>query len=113
MMRAISFSKLVNRLLVCAPCRRKSVSHKGRPEKPVASRGHFTVYTVDQIRYMVPITYLDHEAFRGMLDQSEEEFGLPGSGPIMLPCDAYFMEHLMLLIKRTAMDHEKTILLSK
>ncbi|KAI9181161.1 hypothetical protein LWI28_012008 [Acer negundo] len=30
---------------------------------------------------------------------SEEEFGLPGNGPIMLPCDAAFMEYALSLIQ--------------
>ena len=30
---------------------------------------------------------------------SEEEFGLPGNGPITLPCDAVFMEYALSLIQ--------------
>ncbi|KAJ0963996.1 hypothetical protein J5N97_029118 [Dioscorea zingiberensis] len=58
----------------------------------VAEKGHFFVYTSDGKRFMVPLAYLDNNIFKELLKISEEEFGLPGDGPITLPCDAASME---------------------
>ncbi|CAL1398155.1 unnamed protein product [Linum trigynum] len=64
-------------------------------------KGHFAVYTVeDQKRFMVPMCCLEDQVFRQLLEMSEEEFGLPGNGPIRLPCDGLFMEGLVSWIKR-------------
>ncbi|KAM3217319.1 hypothetical protein P3L10_026762 [Capsicum annuum] len=45
---------------------------------------------------------------------SEEEFGLPSSSPITLPCDSSFMEYIISLIKKgvAAGDLHRTLLLS-
>ncbi|KAF8410332.1 hypothetical protein HHK36_002859 [Tetracentron sinense] len=61
------------------------------------SDGHFVVYTIDKKRFVVPLRYLNHNIFRELFRMSEEEFGLPGDGPITLPCDAFFMEYVVLL----------------
>ncbi|XWS55149.1 hypothetical protein CRYUN_Cryun10bG0150000 [Craigia yunnanensis] len=44
---------------------------------------------------------------------SEEEFGLPGNETITLPCEAFIMDYIILLISRgTAKDLEKALLVS-
>ncbi|KAJ0960303.1 hypothetical protein J5N97_001874 [Dioscorea zingiberensis] len=58
----------------------------------VAEKGHFFVYTSEGKRFMVPLAYLDNNIFKELLKISEEEFGIPGDGPITLPCDAASME---------------------
>ncbi|KAK0575761.1 hypothetical protein LWI29_006563 [Acer saccharum] len=58
----------------------------------VAQKGHFVVYSIDKKRFEVPLQYLNNEIFKELLQMSQEEFGLPTTGPIMLPCDAVFME---------------------
>ncbi|KAJ0960300.1 hypothetical protein J5N97_001871 [Dioscorea zingiberensis] len=58
----------------------------------VAEKGHFFVYTSDRKRFMVPLAYLDNNIFKELLKISKEEFGLPGDGPITLPCDAASMD---------------------
>ncbi|KAK3231954.1 hypothetical protein Dsin_003835 [Dipteronia sinensis] len=58
----------------------------------VAQKGHFVVYSIDKQRFEVPLQYLNNEIFKELLKMSQEEFGLPTTGPIMLPCDAVFME---------------------
>ncbi|KAJ9704588.1 hypothetical protein PVL29_002921 [Vitis rotundifolia] len=80
---------------------------------PVADKGHFVVYTSDRIRFVVPLVYLDNFIFRELFQMAEEEFGLPGNGPIILPCDAVFMEYAVSLIQRhVAKDLEKALLMS-
>ncbi|KAH7692280.1 Small auxin-up RNA protein [Dioscorea alata] len=58
----------------------------------VAEKGHFFVYTSEGKRFMIPLAYLTNNIFKELLRISEEEFGLPGDGPITLPCDAASME---------------------
>ncbi|KAJ6896993.1 hypothetical protein NC651_023012 [Populus alba x Populus x berolinensis] len=50
---------------------------------------------------------------RQLLVMSEEEFGLPGDGPITLPCDAVFMEYVCSSIQgRVDREIEKAMLMS-
>lgn len=66
----------------------------------VAERGHFVVYTRDQRRFVMPLAYLYTSIFHELFKMSEEEFGLSSKGPITLPCDAVFMNYVVLLIQR-------------
>ncbi|KAG5581804.1 hypothetical protein H5410_052431 [Solanum commersonii] len=59
----------------------------------IVDKGHFVLYTTNQKRFVVPLTYLQHDVIRQLLHMSEEEFGLPSDGPITLPCDALFMNY--------------------
>ncbi|KAI9182183.1 hypothetical protein LWI28_022901 [Acer negundo] len=94
--------KLARKWRRVAALRRKRIS---LPElntssaAPVADKGHFVVYTADQRRFVLPISYLSNQIFQELLRMSEEEFGLPGNGPITLPCDLVFMEYAMSLIQ--------------
>ncbi|XP_016479383.2 auxin-responsive protein SAUR68-like [Nicotiana tabacum] len=80
----------------------------------IVEKGHFVVYTADQMRFAIPLSYLENEAIRQLLQMFEEEFGLPSCGPITLPCDSLFMDHIILLIKKGAAAGEvnKALLLS-
>nr|CAD1821292.1 unnamed protein product [Ananas comosus var. bracteatus] len=79
----------------------------------IASKGHVFVYTADGNRFMVPLKYLRSDIFRELFKRSEEEFGLPTDGPIMLPCDAAFMAYIIsLLRRRVSVDMEKAVLAS-
>ncbi|KAG1361035.1 Auxin-responsive protein SAUR36 [Cocos nucifera] len=66
----------------------------------VADKGHFIVYTSEGKRFMVPLAFLDSRIFQELFRMSEEVFGSPGDGPIMLPCDAVFMEYATSLLRR-------------
>ncbi|XP_021903796.1 auxin-responsive protein SAUR68-like [Carica papaya] len=79
----------------------------------VADKGHFVVYTADKMRFLFPIAYLNNPIVRELFKMSEEEFGLPSDGPIMLPCDAVFMEYVVSLIQQRAdKTTEKALLMS-
>lgn len=81
---------------------------KSKPDK-----GHFVVYTADGRRFVVPLAYLSTPIFIQLLEMSEEEFGLPGNGPITLPCDAVFMDYVVSLVGRCACKEvEKALLVS-
>ncbi|KAK6774958.1 hypothetical protein RDI58_025959 [Solanum bulbocastanum] len=80
----------------------------------IVEKGHFAVYTADQVRFVIPLAYLENEVIRQLLNMSEEEFGLPSGGPITLPCDSAFMDYIISLIKKgvAAGDLHKALLLS-
>ncbi|KAJ0964017.1 hypothetical protein J5N97_029139 [Dioscorea zingiberensis] len=78
----------------------------------VAEKGHFFVYTSDGKRFMVPLAYLDNNIFKELLKISEEEFGLPGDGPITLPCDAVSMEYVLCMLRRGVSQEVERALLS-
>ncbi|KAJ8551720.1 hypothetical protein K7X08_021735 [Anisodus acutangulus] len=51
----------------------------------IVEKCHFVVYTADQKRSVIPLAYLENEIIRELLSISEEEFGLPSGGSIILP----------------------------
>ncbi|KAK6946512.1 Small auxin-up RNA [Dillenia turbinata] len=73
--------------------------------------GHFVVYTTDRRRFVIPLAHLNNEVFIELFRRSEEEFGLPGNGPIILPCDASFLEYIVLLIGRRMAKNVQNALL--
>ncbi|KAK1588076.1 hypothetical protein Q3G72_010226 [Acer saccharum] len=98
-----------------AALRRKRISLPGlntssSSTAPVADKGHFVVYTADQRRFVLPISYLSNQIFQELLRMSEEEFGLPSNGPITLPCDAVFIEYAVSLIQGCVDRHLKEAL---
>ncbi|KAK4401338.1 Auxin-responsive protein SAUR61 [Sesamum angolense] len=66
----------------------------------VVDKGHFVVYTSDQKRFVVPLAYLNNMVFRQLLKMSEEEYGLPSDGPIILPCDSLFMDYFICTVQQ-------------
>ncbi|KAK6792070.1 hypothetical protein RDI58_011151 [Solanum bulbocastanum] len=79
----------------------------------IVEKGHFVVYTVDQVRFVIPLAYLENEVIRQLLSMSEEEFGLPSGGPITLPCDSAFISYIISVIKKgvAAEDLHNAVLL--
>lgn len=63
------------------------------------NKGHFVVYSIDHKRFVVPLKFLSTKIFRELLKWSEEEFGLPANGPIMLPCDGVFLDYVISLVQ--------------
>ncbi|KAF5186126.1 Auxin-responsive protein saur66 [Thalictrum thalictroides] len=96
----------------------RTVSNNPDAEKPsgtksVASKGHFVVYTCDRRRFMIPLVYLSNIIFKELLLMAEEEFGLPKDGPIMLPCDSFFMDYIILIVRRgVSEDLQKAVVIS-
>ncbi|XP_072980041.1 auxin-responsive protein SAUR68-like [Typha angustifolia] len=78
----------------------------------VAEKGHFVVYTMEGKRFMVPLAYLGSRIFEELFNMSKEEFGLPGDGPITLPCDAVLLEYVMSLLRRRLSKEMELALLS-
>ncbi|XP_042404779.1 auxin-responsive protein SAUR64-like [Zingiber officinale] len=61
----------------------------------IADKGHFVVHTVEDVKFVLPLPFLKNSIFQELLRISEEEFGLPGNGPIKLACSAAFMKHVL------------------
>nr|AMQ09593.1 small auxin up regulated protein [Boehmeria nivea] len=87
--------------LVAKKQRRISLPRSGEdlPSPPVAKQGHFVVYTVDKKRFEFPLKYLRSNIFVQLFRMSELEFGLPTHGPITLPCEGLFLEHVVSIVK--------------
>ena len=78
----------------------------------VAQKGHFNVYTLEGKRFMIPLAYLNNVVFKELLKISEDEFGLPGEGPITLPCDTVSMEYVLSMLRRGVSHEVERALLS-
>ncbi|WCJ18916.1 SAUR-like auxin-responsive protein family [Euphorbia peplus] len=78
-----------------------------------AEKGYFVVYSSDQKRFLLPLEYLNNKIIRELFNMAEDEFGLPGSGPLTLPCEAEIMEYAISLIKQKVnRDVERALLAS-
>ncbi|THU59072.1 hypothetical protein C4D60_Mb03t21130 [Musa balbisiana] len=51
-------------------------------------------------RFVIPISYLYHPLFTGLLDSARDTYGFPSSGPLALPCSVDDFLHLRWLIER-------------
>ncbi|KAG9443209.1 hypothetical protein H6P81_019063 [Aristolochia fimbriata] len=70
-------------------------------QKKTSEKGHFVVYTSDEMRFEVPLSHLNNAIFQELLKMSEDEFGLPAAkGRLTLPCNAVFLEYVLSLIQR-------------
>ncbi|KAL6011850.1 hypothetical protein ACLOJK_002316 [Asimina triloba] len=79
----------------------------------LADKGHFVVYAADGVRLVLPLACLDGPIFVELFRMSEEEFGLPSTGPIVLPCAGDFLEYAVSLMQKSmSTDVEKALLAS-
>lgn len=79
---------------------KKLIEMARRWHKKITDKGHFVVYTIDGERFMIPLSYLNSKIFEELLKMSEDEFGLSNDGPIVLPCDASLVKHMISLMRR-------------
>jgi hypothetical protein len=85
----------------------------GECDTTVVSKGHCVVYTVNGMRFKVPLVYHGAKVFTELLRMSQEEFGFVSSGHITLPCDAAVMEYAIFLLRRSASaEVEKAFLIT-
>ncbi|CAL9104546.1 unnamed protein product [Musa textilis] len=70
----------------CSGLGREKAEEEGLPVD--VPKGHFVVYVgKNRSRFIVPISYLDHPEFQGLLRQAEEEFGFEHHMGLTIPCD--------------------------
>lgn len=72
------------------------------PDVPL---GHLAVYVGQHcnMRYVIPAAYLNHQVFRALLKQAEEEFGYAARGGLAIPCDEFLFEHILRLFSRNGL----------
>lgn len=90
---------------------RRAISQPRKRRRLVADKGYFVVYSIDERRFVVPLICLHTNIFRELFRMSEEEFGLPRDGPIVLPCDAAFLEYVIYLVQNQLSKNIQTALL--
>lgn len=63
-------------------------------------RGHFAVYVGDnRSRYIVPISWLNHVEFQGLLERAAEEFGFNHDMGLTIPCQEEDFLYVMSIIQ--------------
>ncbi|OIW11053.1 hypothetical protein TanjilG_22860 [Lupinus angustifolius] len=63
-------------------------------------KGHFAVYVgEDRIRYIIPISWLAHPQFQGLLRRAEDEFGFNHDMRLTLPCNEIVFQSLISMIR--------------
>ncbi|GLT42989.1 hypothetical protein SLA2020_169660 [Shorea laevis] len=103
----------IRRKRIAFPTTSEDVASDSCSASSMIEKGHFVLYSADQRRFVLPLEYLKNEIVTQLLQLAEEEFGLPGNGPLLLPCDAIFMEYVITLIKRHAKkDVQRAVLMS-
>ncbi|XP_030511700.2 auxin-responsive protein SAUR68-like [Rhodamnia argentea] len=115
MMSPKKLMKIARKWEKLASSGRKRISHPGDNVEVNSSlapeKGHFVIYTADGGRFTIPLHCLHSNIFQELFKMSEQEFGLSGDGPIIVPCDAASMEYIVLLVRRCiAIDIEKALL---
>ncbi|OVA18014.1 Auxin-induced protein [Macleaya cordata] len=61
--------------------------------------GHFAVMAMDDgepKRFVVPLSYLTHPAFRKLLEQAAEEFGFDHDGALTVPCRSSELKRILV-----------------
>ncbi|KAL8196818.1 hypothetical protein R6Q57_024472 [Mikania cordata] len=114
-----NFIKIARKSQEMATIRRKSIAanrtfqDNNNNTTTKIEKGHFVAYTLDGHRFVLPIGHLKSYIFRELLTISEEEFGLPRSGPITFPSDVAFIKDAANLIhKRATLASERALLQS-
>ncbi|CAG7869499.1 unnamed protein product [Brassica rapa] len=67
-------------------------------------KGHFSVYTREGKRFVLPLDYLKHPIFQVLLEMAEEEFGSTICGPLKVPCDGGLMDHILMLLRMKSLS---------
>lgn len=63
-------------------------------------KGHFAVYVGEtHKRFVIPLSYLNHPLFQGLLNLAEEEFGFDHPmGGLTIPCSEDYFKSLTPLL---------------
>ncbi|KAJ7549185.1 hypothetical protein O6H91_07G044200 [Diphasiastrum complanatum] len=67
--------------------------------------GHLAVYAgKEKQRFVMKMEQLNKRPFQILLDRVAQEFGYEHNGGLKIPCEAEFLEHLLLLLNNE-LDH--------
>ncbi|XP_022886832.1 auxin-responsive protein SAUR32-like [Olea europaea var. sylvestris] len=63
-------------------------------------KGYIAVCTGKELkRFVIPMEYLGHQAFRVLLREAEEEFGFQQEGVLKIPCEVELFEKILKLME--------------
>ncbi|KAH7331839.1 hypothetical protein KP509_20G052700 [Ceratopteris richardii] len=76
-------------------------AHKAAEQRAAeVPAGHVAVYVGEErVRFVVRTEHLHHEIFAALLGRCQQEFGFKQAGPLCIPCEAVFFEHLLSLLE--------------
>ncbi|CAL5215031.1 unnamed protein product [Lathyrus oleraceus] len=92
-------------------------SLRPEPEEPCLTprrqppSGFLFVYVgSERRRFAIPARFLNFPVFAGLLDATEEEFGLRGNGGLVLPCHVEFFTEIVKRLHRNEQKYGKLTL---
>ncbi|KAI5080248.1 hypothetical protein GOP47_0005727 [Adiantum capillus-veneris] len=63
-------------------------------------KGYLAVYVGEEKkRFLVKASLVNHPLFGVLLEKAKEQFGFEQKGPLNIPCEIAFFEHVMLLVE--------------
>ncbi|MCO5609396.1 hypothetical protein L7F22_063622 [Adiantum nelumboides] len=69
-------------------------------KQPSTPKGYLALYVGEERkRFLVKASLINHPLFGLLLDKAKEEFGFEQKGPLNIPCEIAFFEHIMLLVE--------------
>ena len=68
--------------------------------KPTTPKGYLAMYVGEEKRrFLVKTHMVNHPLFSVLLEKAKEEFGFEQKGPLTIPCDIAFFEHILLKVE--------------
>lgn len=61
----------------------------------------------DMKRFVIPTSYLSHQAFSVLLREAEEEFGFQQEGVLRIPCEADVFQNILKVVEAKNSPHSK------
>ncbi|CAL0326998.1 unnamed protein product [Lupinus luteus] len=76
--------------------------------------GHLAVCVgINQTRFVVRTSYLNHPVFKKLLVEAEEEYGFSNHGPLAIPCEESLFQEVIHFISRSESGIESQPLLHR
>uniref|UniRef100_A0A7N0RF21 Small auxin up regulated protein n=1 Tax=Kalanchoe fedtschenkoi TaxID=63787 RepID=A0A7N0RF21_KALFE len=63
----------------------------------------------EEQRFVIPVMYLNHPLFKGLLKEAEEEYGFRQKGPITIPCPVAEFRNIHELIDQEKSSHHHAV----
>ncbi|KAF8035110.1 hypothetical protein BT93_C1214 [Corymbia citriodora subsp. variegata] len=77
----------------------KKMRHS-RGNSSIVPKGYLAVSIGEELeRFIIPMHYLDHPAFRFLLQEAEEEFGFQQTGVLRIPCDVPVFQNIVKTVE--------------
>ncbi|KAI6681050.1 hypothetical protein NL676_034931 [Syzygium grande] len=74
--------------------------HSSSSSSNVVPKGHLTVCVGEELeRFVIPMYYLGHPAFRFLLREAKEVFGFQQTGVLRIPCDVSVFQSVLAMVE--------------